>query len=169
MTFFASGLQNETALDNLDLTVLYNSTTDVSISSNSIVQWGSEYQLEGSVSYNVVNGIITLVSGYYYLIKATLACYGPTVTSDTISYQLYDTGTSSYIGRRGHLCWQESTYLTGGDEYAIALIDASSSTKTIDCRILATSSAGFVLDPTAATDSQYIYGGHSRLEIFRWQ
>lgn len=169
MTYFSSGLQNETALNNLDLTVLYNSTTDVSISSNSVVQWGSEHQLEGAVSYSVTNGIITLSSGYCYLVKAALACYGPTVTSDTISYQLYNTGTSSYVGRRGHLCWQESTFLTGGDEYAIALIDARVTSKTIDCRVLTTSGTGFVLDPTAATDSQYVYGGHSRLEIFRWK
>lgn len=169
MTYIPSSAQNESAINNLELTVLYNSTTDVAISAGSVIQWGSEYQLEGSVSYSVSSGVITLPSGYYYLVKSALACYGATVTSDTISYQLYDTGATSYIGRRGHLCWQESTFLTGGDEYAIALIDASSSSQTIDCRVLATSSGGFVLDPTASTDAQYVYAGHSRLEIFRWQ
>lgn len=169
MTYISSGSQNETALRNLDLTVLYNTAKDVSISAGSVIQWGSEYQLEGSASYSVSSGVITLASGYYYLLKAAPASYGPTVTGDTISYQLYDTASSSYIGRRGHLCWQESTFLTGGDEYAIALIDASSSARTVDCRILATSSAGFVLDPTASTTDQHTYAGHSRLEIFRWQ
>jgi hypothetical protein len=168
MTYIPSSVANEAALNNIDLTILYNTTSDVSISSGSVVQWGSEYQLEGSVSYSVSSGVITLASGYYYLLKTALACYGPTVTGDTMSYQLYDTGSSAYIGRRGHLCWQESTFLTGGDEYAIALIDASSSAQTIDCRVLATSSAGFVLDPTASTTIQHTYGGRSRLEIFRW-
>lgn len=169
MTYIPTSVQNESAINNLDLTILYNSTTDVAISAGSVVQWGSEYQLAGAVSYSVSNGVVTLPSGYYYLVKLALACYGTTVTSDTISYQIYDTGASAYVGRRGHLCWQESTYLTGGDEYAITLIDASSSQQTIDCRVLATSSAGFVLDPTATTDAQFIYAGHSRLEIFRWQ
>ena len=168
MTYIPSSVANEAALNNLDLTILYNTTSNVSISSGSVIQWGSEYQLEGSVSYSVSSGVITLASGYYYLLKVALASYGPTVTSDAISYQLYDTGSSAYVGRRGHLCWQESTFVTGGDEYAIALIDASSSSQTVECRVLATSSAGFVLDPTASTSAQYIYGGHSRLEIFRW-
>lgn len=168
MTYIPSSATNESAINNLDLTILYNSTTDVSISAGSVIQWGSEYQLEGSVSYTVSSGVITLPSGYYYLVKSALGCYGTTVTSDTISYQLYDTTATAYIGRRGHLCWQESTFLTGGDEYAIALIDASSSAQSIDCRILATSSAGFVLDPTSTTTDQFNLAGKSRLEIFRW-
>ena len=168
MTYIPSSAANEAALNNLDLTILYNSTTDISISAGTVIPWGSEYQLQGSVSYSVASGVITLPSGYYYLLKAAPGSYGPTLTNDIISYQLYDTISSSYIGRRGHLCWQESTFLTGGDEYAIALVDASSTAKTVDCRILSTSSAGFVLDPTATTTDQYIYAGYSRLEIFRW-
>jgi len=163
MTYIPAVSSNETAIKDLDLTVLYNSTNTISISAGSVMPWGSEYQLEGSVSYSVSSGVVTLPSGYSYLVKFAVACQGPTVTSDTISYQIYDTGASAYVGRRGHLCWQESTFLTGGDEYAIALLDCSSSAKTIDARILAVSSAGFTVDPNVS------YSGRSRLEIFRFK
>ncbi len=167
MTYIPASGANEAAL-NLDLTVLHNSSTDISISAGSIIPWGSEIQLEGSVSYSVSSGVVTLASGYYYLLKLVPSCYGPTVTGDVISYQLYDIGASAYVGRRGHLCWQESTFLTGGDDYAIALLDCSASSKTVDARILTTSSAGFVLDPSGSTHIQYTYAGRSRLEIFRF-
>jgi hypothetical protein len=76
-----------------------------------------------------------------------------------------DTGASNYVGRRGWLIWQESPKLNGGDEYAIALIDASSSAQTIDLRVLSVSSANIDCDPTG---SQSNYVGLSRVEVYKW-
>jgi hypothetical protein len=168
MTYMPSSTSNQTAANVASLTILHNSSTDIAISAGSVVPLGSSIQSHGSDSYTVSSGVITLPIGSSYLVRAALASYGPTVTGDQITYQLYNTGGSAYVGRRGNLVWQESPKLNGGDEYAIALIDALSSSQTIDCRVLTTSSAGFVMDPSGATHAQYTYAGRTRIEIWRF-
>ena len=167
MTYITSSALNDTAINLDSLTVLSNSTTDFSISVGTVMGLGEEDQLYGSDTYSVSSGVITLSSGYYYLLKGVLSGTVPAgeVTSAYTSYQFYDTGASSYVGRRGWLIWQESPKLNGGDEYAIALIDASSSAQTIDLRVLSVSSANIDCDPTG---SQSNYVGLSRVEVYKW-
>ena len=167
MTYNTNPIANETAIDLESLTILKNSSTDISISAGTVIPWGSAVQAYGTDSYSVSSGVITLPSGYYYLIKCALGAYTllSNLSASTISYQFYDTGASSYVGRRGWLAWQEYPKLTGGDEYAIAMIDASSSSQTIDLRLLTVSHTGITVD---STDVQYIYAGYSRCEIYKW-
>jgi hypothetical protein len=167
MTYIPSTATNNGAAGLTALTILKNTSTDISISAGSIIPLGSESQLFGASSYTVSSGEITLPSGYVYVVKAVLGCYGPTVTGDQITYQLYDTTNTAYVGRRGSLIWQESPKLQGGDEYAIALIDASTTAQTIDLRILGVSSAGFIVDPSNSTTAQFIYAGRTRVEVFK--
>lgn len=167
MTYLPTSVSNNTAIDIDSLTILKNSTTDISVSAGTVIPWGSAIQEYGTATYSVSSGVITLPSGYYYLVKSALGAYTSlgNLSASTISYQFYDTGASSYIGRRGWLAWQEYPKLTGGDEYALALIDASSASKTIDLRMLTVSHTGITVDSTA---EQYIYAGYSRCEIYKW-
>ena len=169
MTFILSSATNDLAIDLESVTILKNSANNVSISAGTVVPWGAAVQAYKTDTYSVSNGVITLSSGYYYLIKSALSVYTSlsNLSASTTSYQFYDTSASSYVGRRGWIAFQEYPKLTGGDEYAIALIDASSSVRTIDLRILSVSVSGMHLDDT--TDSgQYVYAGYSRCEIYKW-
>lgn len=168
MTYIPSAAANNSAINLQSMTLLTNTITDIAVSAGSVIPLGGASQIHGSDSYSVSSGVITLPSGSYYLIRAAPASSGPTVTSDYMSYQFYNTGASAYIGRRGWLVWQESPKLNGGDEYAIAMIDASSSAQTVDCRILTTSSAGFKLDPSNSSTVQWTYAGRTRIEIWRY-
>tara|TARA_R100000773_G_scaffold42988_1_gene40843 strand:+ start:782 stop:1291 length:510 start_codon:yes stop_codon:yes gene_type:complete len=168
MTFLQSSQFNNLAINFESITVLSNSTTDFAISSGTVFQLGNSDQLHGSDSYSVSSGVITLPGSYYYLLKFVPAATSPVEDSSktaSFSYQFYDTVSSSYIGRRGWLIWQESPKLNGGDEYAIALVDASSSSKAIDCRVTTVNGSNIVGDPTG---SQSSFVGLSRLEIFKW-
>jgi hypothetical protein len=167
MTYILSTATNNTAIDIESLTILTNSSTDISISAGTVVPFGSSIQEYGSDTYSVSSGVITLPAGYYYLLKCALSVYTSlsNLQTSTTSYQFYDTGASSYVGRRGWENWQEYPKLEGGDEYAIALVDATSSSKTIDCRIVTVSVSGMHLDSTTA---QYVYAGYSRCEIYKW-
>ena len=169
MTFILSSATNDLAIDLESVTILKNSANNVSISAGTVVPWGAAVQAYKTDTYSVSNGVITLSSGYYYLIKSALSVYTSmgNLDASTTSYQFYDTNASAYVGRRGWIAFQRSPKLTGGDEYAIALIDASSSVRTIDLRILSVSVSGMHLDDT--TDSgQYVYAGYSRCEIYKW-
>ena len=169
MTFILSSATNDLAIDLESVTILKNSSNNIAITAGTVVPWGSSVQEYGTDSYSVSSGVITLSSGYYYLIKSALSVYTSmgNLDASTTSYQFYDTNASSYVGRRGWIAFQEYPKLTGGDEYAIALIDASSSVRTIDLRILSVSVSGMHLDDT--TDSgQYVYAGYSRCEIYKW-
>ena len=165
MTYIVSTAFNSLAIDLDSLTVLSNSTTDFSISAGTVMQLGEEDQLCGSATYSVSSGVITLPSGYYYLVKGVFSATAPSdYATAFISYQFYDTGVSSYLGRRGWLIWQEYPKLNGGDEYAIALIDATSSSQTIDLRVV-TKNGTISGDPTG---SQSEYVGLSRVEVYKW-
>ena len=167
MTYIPSGADDNLAINFDSVTVLYNTSSDISCSVGTVLPLGSERSLKGSDTYSVSSGVITLPSGYHYLLRCGIGAYGSTVTNDLLSYRFYDTGASSYVGRRGWLAWQESPKLTCGDEYAIALIDASSSAQTIDLRIV-TQAGTITLDATSSTYQYYTYAGHSRVEIWKW-
>ena len=169
MTFILSSATNDLAIDLESVTILKNSANNVSISAGTVVPWGAAVQAYKTDTYSVSNGVITLSSGYYYLIKSALSVYTSmgNLDASTTSYQFYDTNASAYVGRRGWIAFQRSPKLRGGDEYAIALIDASSSVRTIDLRILSVSVSGMHLDDT--TDSgQYVFAGYSRCEVYKW-
>ena len=173
MTFLLSSATNDLAINLESVTILKNSSNNVSISAGTVVPWGAAVQAYKTDTYSVSNGVITLPSGYFYLIKCALSIYttfhytSADYRASTASYQFYDTSASAYMGRRGWVAFQEQPKLTGGDEYAIALIDASSSSYTVDLRVSYVSRTNMHLDDN--TDSgQYIYAGYSRCEIYKW-
>lgn len=167
MTYIPSGNTDNLALNFESITLLYNTANDISSSAGTILPLGSQRSLYGSDTYSVSNGTITLPSGYCYLVRGGIGAYGTTLTNDLISYRFYNTSASTYIGRRGWLAWQEAPKLTAGDEYAIALVDAISSSQTIDLRIV-TQAGTITLDPTSSTYAYSHYAGHSRVEIWKW-
>ena len=167
MTFISDQGTSDQAANFDAVTVLHNSSTDISCSAGTVIPLGSSRDLHGSASYSVSSGVITLPSGYYYLLRGAVGAYGTSVTNDLLSYRFYDTGASSYIGRRGWLAWQEAPKLTCGDEYAIAMVDASSSAQTVDLRIV-TQAGTITLDPSSSTYTYYYYAGYSRVEIWKW-
>lgn len=166
MTFIPDAADDNIAVNFDSINVLYLSTNDVACSVGTVLPVDSQRQLHGSDTYSISSGVITLPSGYYYLLRCGIGAYS-SATSSLLSYRFYDTGTSSYVGRRGWLAWQESPKTTCGDEYAIALIDASSSAQTIDLRIV-TQSGTVKLDATSESNIYYYYAGHSRVEIWKW-
>lgn len=165
MTFILSSAKNNTALDIESLTVLKNTARDTQLSAGLVIPWGAAIQEYGSDSYTVSSGVITLPSGFYYLVKCAVGAVTTAISSATISYQFYNTSTSSYVGRRGWLAWQEYPKLDGGDEYAIALIDASSSSVTLDVRMLTVNTTGIYMD---SLDAQAYLAGYTRCEIYKW-
>ena len=90
MTYMPSSASNQTAANVASLTILHNSSTDIAITAGSVVPLGSSIQSYGSDSYTVSSGEITLSSGSYYLVRAVLASYGPTVwaTKLRINYMI---------------------------------------------------------------------------------
>ena len=152
------------------VTILYNSSDNITCNAGTVLPLGSQRSLQGSDTYSISNGVITLPSGYYYLIRGGVGAGLPTSYSSFaglyVKYRFYDTGASSYIGRRGTLTWQENPLSTGGDDYAIALIDASSSSQTIDFRITDKNGNSMTIDNT--TYQYYTYAGHSRVEIWKF-
>lgn len=165
MTYTPSGSDDNLAVKFESITILYNSSDNITCNVGTVLPLGSERSLHGSDSYTVTNGIISLPSGYYYLLRAGIGAHC-TNTNGLLSYRFYDTGASSYVGRRGWLAWQESAKTTAGDEYAIALVDASSSAQTVDLRVV-TQSGTITLDNTSY--QYYTYAGHSRVEIWKFK
>ena len=170
MTFITNPNDNNLAINSESVTILYNSSNNITCNVGTILPLGAQRSLQGSDTYSVSNGIITLPSGYYYLIRGGVGAGLPTTTGSFaglyVKYRFYDTGASSYIGRRGTLTWQENPLTTGGDDYAITLVDASSSPKAIDFRITEKNGNGITIDNTTYT--YYTYAGHSRVEIWKW-
>ena len=130
----------------------------------------SARSLHSSDSYSVSSGEITLPSGYFYLLRGGVEAGLPTNTSSFaglfVKYRFYNTSTSAFIGRRGTLTWQENPLTTGGDDYAIALVDASSSSQTIEFRITDKNGTNILIDNT--NYAYYDYAGLSRIEIWKW-
>jgi hypothetical protein len=165
MTYILDLVRSSSAIDIESLTVLKNTSNNDAVTTSMVIPLDGSIQLYNSDSYTVSNGVITLPSGYYYLIKFVLSAYTFNISTSTVSYQLYDTNSSSYIGRRGWLAWQEYPQLNGGDEYAIALVDASSSSKQISAKITSVTGSGIYMD---STESQAYLAGYTRCEIYKW-
>lgn len=168
MTFINDQGANSLAVNFEAVTVLHNTTTDIACSAGTVVPLGGSRNLYGTASYSVSSGVITLPSGYYYMLKGAVGAWGSTLSSDLLSYRFYDTGASSYVGRRGWLTWQEQPRTTCGDEYAIAIIDASSAAQTVDFRIVTKAGGTIKLDPSASTYYYHYYSGYCRVEIWKW-
>jgi hypothetical protein len=169
MTFIADQGGNNLATRFEAVTVLHNTSTDIACSAGTIIPLGASRDLYNSASYSVSSGVITLPSGYYYMLKGAVGAYGSTVSNDLLSYRFYDTNAAAYVGRRGWLAWQEYPKLTCGDEYAIAIIDASTGAQTVDFRIVTKTGGTIILDPSASTYTYYYYTGYCRVEIWKWQ
>ena len=170
MTYILGGADDNVAVNFDSVTVLHNSTTDIACSVGTVLPLQSTRALHGSDTYSVSSGVFTLPSGFYYLLRGGIGAGVPTGTGLSglyVKYRFYDTGASAYVGRRGTLTWQESPLLTGGDDYAIALIDASSSSQTIDFRVTDLNDSSIKIDISAGS-SYPSYAGYSRVEIWKW-
>ena len=138
-------IENSTHQQYESIIIAHNASTDIALSAAQLVPLDDSTSLHGSESYSVSNGVITLPSGSYYLLRGFVAAYysqASSMNSAKIEYQFYDEGASSYIGRRGFLSWQEAAKLSTGDECALTLIDASSASKTFSFRIVSLAAAG---------------------------
>lgn len=169
-------IENATFQNYESVTMLHNSSTDYNASNGYKLALDASLSLHGSESYSVSSGVVTLPSGSYYLLRGMPAAYYPnadsSMNSASLEYQFYDEGASAYIGRRGFLGWQEAGYyhLTWGDEVALALVDASSSSKTFSLPLVTVNDNGnqIVVDPSSSTYTYYYYNGYSRVEIWRF-
>jgi len=170
MTYILGGADDNVAVNFDSITVLHNSTTDIACSVGTVLPLQSSRALYGSDTYSVSSGVFTLPSGFYYLLRGGLGvglAAGTSFNNQYVKYRFYNTGASAYVGRRGTVTWQETPLLTAGDDYAIALIDASSSSQTIDFRVTDLSGSNIKIDISTAT-SYPDYAGYSRVEIWKW-
>ena len=170
MTYIPSNVDDNIAIKFDSITALHNSTTDISCSVGTILPLQSSRFLYGSDTYSVSSGEITLPSGFYYLLRGGVGVGlppGSSFTGQHVKYRFYDTGTSNYVGRRGTVTWQESPLLTAGDDYAIAIIDASSSNQTVEFRITDVTGSSILIDNSNAS-AYPSYAGYSRVEIWKW-
>jgi len=172
MTFISNlnSNPNNLAVNFKSITLLHNTANNIACNVGTVLPLGKQTFLHGSDTYSVSNGVITLPSGYYYLIRGGLGA-GISTSYSTfaglyVKYQFYDTNNSTHIGRRGTLTWQENPLLEGGDDYAIAVVDASSVSQNVDLRVVKKNGTGMTIDNT--TYQYYTYAGHSRVEIWKW-
>ena len=166
-------IENGTLSNYESVTMLYNSSTSYVASNGYKLALDASLSLYGSESYSVSSGVVTLPSGSYYMLRGMPAAFHPNVSLNSVflKYQFYDEGASAYIGRRGTLVWQESEQLTQGDEVALALIDASSSSQTFSLQLTDVGTQGgstMYIDPSSSTYTYYYYSGYSRVEIWRF-
>ena len=167
-------IENGTLSNYESVTMLRNSSTDYAAATGDKLALDASLSLYGSESYSVSSGVVTLPSGSYYMLRGMPAAYYSnvaTMNSAKLTYQFYDEAASTYIGRRGTLVWQEARHLTQGDEVALALIDASSSSQTISLKLTDVGVSGsytMTIDPSSSTYTYYYYSGYSRVEIWRF-
>jgi len=100
---------------------------NVTVSLGDKINYGSAVDLVGTSasSYSFSSSVITLPSGYWYLVKGTPMVRFTQGTDARLRYIWRDNNTSTDLGRRGTLIMQEQPHLFGGDEIAVALIDAT--------------------------------------------
>ena len=146
----------------LNVAYLTVSSTDVSISANDTVAFSSPTDLIGSTAsgYSVSSGVITLPSGYWYLLKSQLMVR----LSDRQGYvkHIWRDSSNNDLGRRGTLIMQEEPHAFGGDEIAIALVDCTSASKDVKVSIESLSDVN-VLNYSLYTE----WVGGMRAEIWR--
>ena len=146
-----------------DVIYYSSSLTDQAISSGSTIPWNTAADLIGAAasSYSVSSGgVITLPSGYWYLLKAQLQVRFSSETG-YIKY-IWQNSSNVDLGRRGTMIMQEQPQTFGGDELAVALVDATSA--SVDVKLVVQSIAG-VAELNSTTETTW--AGGSRAEIWR--
>jgi Tfp pilus assembly major pilin PilA len=110
--------------------------------------------------YSASSGVITLPSGYQYVVKGSVQAR---FSADTgyVKY-IWQTAASADLGRRGTLIMQEEPQLFGGDEIAICLVDAVSA--SVDIKLVVQSLSG-ITNLNNTTDQRV--AGWIRAEIWR--
>lgn len=145
-----------------DVIYYSSSLTNQSISSGSTIPWNTAADLIGSAasSYSVSSGVITLPSGSWYLLKAQLQVRFSSQTGH-IKYIWRDSSNVD-LGRRGTMIMQEQPQTFGGDELAVALVDATSA--SVDVKLVVQSIAS-VSEFNSTTETTW--AGGSRAEIWK--
>ena len=148
----------------LSADVIYYSSSlnDQSISSGSVIPFNTATDLVGSTasSYSVSSGVITLPSGYWYLLKSQIQVRFSS-QSGHVKY-IWRNSSNTDLGRRGTMIMQEEPQLFGGDELAVALVDATSA--SVDVKLVVSSIAN-VTEFNSTTET--VWAGGSRAEIWR--
>ena len=92
----------------------------------------------GSWSVSISSDIITLPSGYFYLIESSVQVHytGSGTTSDYYEHQIYDETNSNYVGTIARIqrSLGEDTQLESRDEKARYYVDCSSASLNISIK-----------------------------------
>ena len=138
-------------------------TTNVTVSAGTVIPFASMTDLVGgsASSYSFSSGVITLPSGYWYMIKGQVQVRFASQLG-YIKYIWQDDADDSDLGRRGTLIMQEQPQLFGGDEIAMALIDCTSAAKDVK---LVVESLANVTNLNTSTDAAF--AGGVRAELWR--
>jgi len=132
------------------------------------VQFNAASDFFGSLAsaLSFSSGVITLPSGYFYFIEGSTQTYATSLNSNTYcEYQWHD-GTG-YIGSHGRVVQQRNPglQLTGRDEKAFILVDATSGAVSVSLRI--TSVNQVYSTGLNNLTLQYVYAGMGRATIWR--
>lgn len=132
------------------------------------IQFNAAVDFFGSLttSLSFSSGVITLPSGYYYFLEGSTQTYAQFLNSLThCEYQWHD-GTG-FIGSHGRVVQQQipDIQLTGRDEKAFILVDATAGAVSVSLRI--TSVDRIFASGVNSTSTQYIYAGMGRATIWR--
>ena len=148
----------------LKTSIVYASASgrNIAASAGTVVPFDTFTDLVGSSAsgYSASSGVITLPSGYWYVVKGSLQARF-SVKSGYIKY-IWQDSSSTDLGRRGTLIMQEEPQAFGGDEVAICLVDATSS--SVDIKLVVQSLAS--ISSINNTADQRV-AGWIRAEIWR--
>ncbi len=147
---------------------LYNGS-QTSVAVNNVHKWNSTEDLHGSNVCTVSSGVISLPSGYQYLLQASTCPGASNGYYIETTFQFYNEGTSSYIGTQGFIRGgysnnQDIYQPLSKDENARVWIDASGASVSVSLRFVALGG-----DATGRNIDQVTrYNGHSRCLIWRF-
>jgi len=132
------------------------------------VQFNAASDFFGSLaaSLSFSSGVITLPTGYFYYVEGSTQSYATSLNSNTYCEYKWHNGTG-YIGSHGRVVQQRNPdlQLTGRDEKAFILVDATSGAVSVSLRI--TSVNQVWASGLNSTTAQYIYAGMGRATIWR--
>ena len=142
-----------------------NQTQSASV--GAVMTYSTTINWHNSFSPSISSGIITLDSGYWYFLEASMQLADASYNiNDYMSYQVYNESGSSYIGTPGLLYTSAGmdSQLTTRDEGTRALIDCTSSSIDVSIKISGLSGIGYYnYHPGLSSE----YGGLGRCVI--WQ
>lgn len=120
--------------------------------------------LASSLSFS--SGVITLPTNYYYFIEGSTQTYASSLNANTFCQYRWHDGTS-FIGSHGRVVQQRlpDLQLTGRDEKAFILIDATSGAVSVSLRV--TGVGNVYASGLNSTSAQYVYAGMGRATIWR--